>query len=363
VTEVSRDQAAAELAAYANHSLPPARRDQITLHLRSCPTCAADLDAWQTIATAVRADAAASDLPADRALAAVWSAIDTPAATGGANTHGGAGGDAVVRRLDPGGRRARRWPRQVATRVAAAAVLLLVVMAVLPREGDDNEQLLLTAATRTGQAGTALVDLRGEAAFALGADSSEELDGAPTVRADIAGDGKVVFGRRLRTRLTVSADDLPQGDAADRRRVDRVTVGSDRYTRQNDGPWARDRDTAEPGALGSALLTPDTPTVLLQSADGPIEDLGTDLVDGQPTRRLGFDVVPGALPNPPGVNLRHRAQVWIGEDGLLRQFRVHAQGPAGRPLPAYWTMTLTVRLHDFGASVRINRPQLPGASG
>ena len=361
MTEMSHDQAAAELATYANHSLPAARRDAVARHVESCAACAADLDAWRTIATAVRADQAASDLPADRALAAVWSAIDAPATTNDANSHGGEAGDgAVVRRLHPD---ARRWPRVVATRVAAAAVLLLVVMALLPREGDGNAQLLLTAATRTAQAGTALVDLRGEATFALGADNPQEADGAPTVTSDITGDGQVIFGRRLRTSVTVSADN-PTQDAVARRRVDQVTVGdADRYTRADNGPWARDRDTAGPGGLGSALLTPDTPTVLLQSADGPVQDFGTDLVGGQPTRRLAFDVAPGALPNPPGMNLRHRAQVWIGDDGLLHQFRIHAHGPASRPLPAYWTVTLTVRLHDFGAPVRINRPQLPGASG
>ncbi len=58
MTEVSHDQAAAELAAYANHSLPAARRDAVARHVESCAACAADLDAWRTIATAVRADLA-----------------------------------------------------------------------------------------------------------------------------------------------------------------------------------------------------------------------------------------------------------------------------------------------------------------
>ena len=342
---------AADLAAYANGSLDADRRRAVQAHVERCGACAADLDAWDAITAGVRADAQAIADRRDRTragdavLANVFAAIDADQRKAEDRD------DATVTPLTPRAQRRRSWPRVVAIRVAAAIVAALVLVTVLPEEGVDSQQLLLAAATRTSQARTATITVTGTSTIAVGATRPDE-PAATTIDAEVAGAGQVRFGQRSRVRLTVTTPQTGPGG-----RVDIVTVGADRYIRTDDGAWTRSSaDTA--GTAGAALLTPHTPTVLLQSADGPIDDLGAETIDGTTVRHLRFDVAAGALPDPAGVTLTHRADVWIDDDGLLRRFTLHAQGPATDPVPAYWQVELTVDLHDFGAPVDIHRPAM-----
>jgi len=327
------------LAAVANGSADAADRARVDAHLSACTACRDELAAWQVIRDAAHAGAPVA--PADDVvLAGVWAALDHENV---------AGGDVVVPL-----RRPSRLRGIVRPTWSAAAALLLVALVVLSPQwrAPRLEDVLLAAAVKTTEAGSATLRITGNATVLL----DQPPAGTSVTRLDLrlSGDGAVRFGEAVQTRLVLDLDTALPGVGEQRQVTERLVTGGRSYGRWPDGAWVARTDP--PGPLGTALLDPAVPQRVLGSAEGPIEDLGVATVDGVEMRHLRFALAPGTVADS-GGELAQRADVWIGiDDGLLHRYRIRAAGHATQPLAGQWTVTLDVTLTDLGAPVRIDTP-------
>ena len=295
--------------------------------------------------------------------------------------------------------------------VAAAVALVLGTLAVVGRDTDSPREVLLAAATRTEEAGTATVQVEGGGEVAVPAGTGaadfshapDEIEGymerewarliAEFERAIAEFERAMAeFDRALDDALRRFDDALeggprppqpPPTPAPPARRgepeplPERATLGfafsASGAVDFRDGValhgsvrpvagtvpapdvstefavTARSGDPAATGPLGAVLLSPDGITRLLRAAEGEVRVEGRVEVDGVATQRYRFRAT--GLDSS-GVTRSWDVDAYIGADRLVRRVDLRASGRlAGNTA---WTDRATVHLSAFGAGATLD---------
>jgi anti-sigma factor RsiW len=375
MTAFDHPDAVQRLDAYANGSLPEAEHQAVAAHIAACDGCAAEVEAWQAIAAATPADQQTAEAAGRRALAAVWDQLDDQPAADPTPAEAAAQPETELAETEPeSGTEEPAWydrrrPRRLqwAKLSAAAAVLVLVAVAVLSGGllGTGPRDALAAAAAKTRTAGSASLQVSGQTTLTVDGQAlpTPAEDETPQVAVKLAGQGAVAFGQALRLSVDITTTDSPVEAVADGR-LQTVVVDGAYYTAEDGQPWQLTGGAS--GLFSAALLSSDTPQVLLDSAAGDITDLGTTELDGVEVRHLRFELQDGVLGPARADELDHTAEVWIAtDDNTLRQFTIRSQGPVDDDAIRRWQSTITVALSDFGVATDIQPPQIgatPSAS-
>lgn len=149
------------------------------------------------------------------------------------------------------------------------------------------------------------------------------------------------------------------GDLDADRVHDLEVIVLDGTTYVHDGDrWIRLRSGNSP--LPVPMVDPAAPLDALSHLVGPIEDLGTEALDGETVRHLraevpmlGSDAFAGPLVDPAGD---FTIDVWIGQDDRIRQLQVVSGDLRREGPPISIEMELTVRISDIGEPVEIDAP-------
>lgn len=334
----TRDQHEAlrgDLPALANHTLDPVRHDQVTAHLAGCDDCRAEAADWEAIANAVRADVPARDQDLyDTTLAAIRRRINAPDATA----------ERPEQRVAPVVELAarRRWPRIVLPRLAVAAAIVAIAVVVIPDTTVlPPEDLLLAAATSLEDAGGATVDIT-ETGVA-----TTTAPGGATVELPITITGRSVLD------LPEASDSTVTFDVAGVQQTTQVIrVGGTAWQRTPpDTTFAALPPAA--GSLTSGRIW--DAAALLRAADGPVDELGAETIDGVDTRHLAFAPTPDALGEPGGIATQ-RIEAWIDADNNVRQLRFDITDHIPGELQGDLAATVTLTMQALDAPVHITAP-------
>lgn len=193
----------------------------------------------------------------------------------------------------------------------------------------------------------------------------EELDIPDrfSFEAEISGEGAVVFPDRLRIDGSMEVVDaqpaLPAQVSTD---FAVVVTGATTHVKNPDGRWFT--TPASSGPLAPLVADPDGIADLLHNADGDVEDLGEEELDGTGVRHFRFPVA-SAVFAPPGTRVSSTVDVWIGvDDGVVRKLTAASssdhEGEGGFRTTMETEMTL--ELFDFGADVEVEAPEAAGRS-
>ena len=367
------------LMAYASGSLDPAGRAGVERALAESEALRGELRTIELMRRAVGVDEPPATVPTS-----VWDRIDA-APTGGPlprptaeSSHQAPPGTAVVTPL----RRRRRLT--VALSAAAAVVVALAAGVILTQGGGVGDgtadpgpdTVITTAASDTPLAGqprfvlrqaglamrrarTATFDINGTI------DVSVSLSVLPDRRYDVGveltGTSDVVFGQGDQSDYSFSTEFVgvsgplalrPPPTMSELVVVDGVVYESD------DGEPFVERPQGEPddrGLFAQLVVTPDVYARLPDLADGDIEDFGVSELRGVPVRRLRFDLVPGAIGSTESADT---AEVWIGEDGLVRRLQLTSSGPTEieGTVDATFDLEMDIVLDESGQPLEITAP-------
>jgi hypothetical protein len=392
MSEHSSDDWTVTLVAYANGTLEEDERSEVDAALAGSADLRRELDDIETMRRVLRRDDAPPTIPA-----AVWDRIETPEGTAApwpppvaTPSTPAPIGDVVP--LRP---RRRRRSFVLAGAAAAAAALVVVVAGAVVITRDDDEpssedvsapppepedpaadapstqnalnapapQALMSTQVAMTSARTARLDVSGTGVARFdGALVGEE--GTAEVVLDLTGDGEVNFGdgtpdsSAYRIRIAMEAVSGPESARPDDTEWETIVVDGREYNRENDGPFTEEPpgdDNEEPGLFAAIAVEPDILARLPELAEGEIDDLGVEQLDGVNVRHLRFDVKPSPGDDPDD---RYAAEVWIDETGLVHRMRVTVTGPLDLALidDGEIEVMLDIDLDDFGAPVEISAP-------
>ena len=294
-------------------------------------------------------------------------------------------------------RGAGRWSLYTGLAVAAAVAVVLGTLAVVGRDAESPREILLAAATRTEDSGSAEVRVEGGGEVAV-----------PPGAFDAAPDEMQAYMERQWDRMMAEFDRaLAEFEAAIDRTFDAAFGGSGRPPHAPPSP-PRPPDRAKPepppdratlgfaftgsgavefgrgvalrgsvrpvagtvaapdaaadfavaadagdagatGPLGSVLLAPDGVTRLLRAAEGEVNAEGTAEVDGVRTNRYRFRAV---AVDASGATAGWEVDAYIDRDRLVRRVDVRASGRLDGA--GAWSDRATIRLSGFGAA-RVDR--------
>lgn len=295
--------------------------------------------------------------------------------------------------------------------IAGLTAAAVVVAAVVALPSSDATEELLVAAERTSEVRSARLAMSGDISMDIsfgdipfptggslgGAELPEDfpmadlgqefeqdidevagevgrlLEEGLSFEATIDAEGALVVPDRMQMSGTVVTTtpsiDLPSPGPVE---FGVVLIGDRAWFMLPDGGWVVVPNEQAP--FGPLVLDADTFTTFMRSPAGPVDDLGIEDLDGERVRHLRFEVDAEELAEDAGVTAdefgvegRWSADVWIGvADDLVRRFDVASQGSfspeAGEEQAAFgdvdgsWSMTMSVRMSDFGADIAIEPP-------
>ncbi|MEJ7719522.1 MAG: hypothetical protein WKF58_03365 [Ilumatobacteraceae bacterium] len=366
MSEPQADEWTATLVAYVNGTLGDDERRRVDEALHESPTLRAELAAVRTIAAAASADEPPASVPDS-----VWARIDD-----------GAGAPlpppSNVVELRPH----RRWILAAAA-AAVAFVAAGVVVAQITSDDESDTASSLPAPGSTSAAPGTATPLTSPAPQALRS-ASREMLAARTARFEVSGEGTahlenllgrenvdVDIGIELTGEAAVNfADDGayrfstefvgvsgPEIFRPERTTNDVIVVDGVRYSSSDGGPYETSDVGEADGALFSAIvLRPDLLSRLGDIAEGEIEDLGVERLDGVDVRRLRFDLDVDELQL--GTESA-TAEVWIDESGAVQRARFVTADDIpdlDEAEEATVELTIDIDLVETGAGLEITAP-------
>jgi len=225
-------------------------------------------------------------------------------------------------------------------------------------------QALMQTEVAMASARTALLDVSGTGLASFDGSAIGE-DGTVEVGVALSGEGAVDFGdgspRSSAYRLTIrgTAVSGPEAVRPDDFEQSTIVVDGTQYSSEDGGPYTEDPAGTTPddqGLFARIALNPDILARLPDLAEGEIEDLGVEQLDGVDARHLRFDLEQSAEAGPDEEQV---AEVWIDEDGTVRQLRLILTEPLELDLvddDGELEVTVDIALRDFGTPVEITAP-------
>lgn len=266
------------------------------------------------------------------------------------------------------------WPARLAAAAAIVAAAAGSVVAYDAFRSDDDGPVadvlggdplvVLTMASMTAvEARTANVEVSGTGAVSFDGGVIGRPGERPVVGIELEGEGAVRFppagsDAMPDTRLRIAFEGVsgPLIARPPRSVSESIVVDGRRFESTDDGAFAEVDDAQAATVFGVLVLRPDLLGRLPEVADGDVEDLGVEMVDGDVMRHLRFplerDLLGDEVSQP-------TVEVWVSsDDETVHRFRIILDGPTeidGVP-DAEMSLDIVFDIVELGEPVDIQIP-------